>query len=490
MDKPCAAMPVHALLPLLRGGRLTCAELARACLARIDAIDGIVHAFTDVYARQALAQAAEADRRRAAGEALSPWDGIPIAVKANIAIAGERHTCGSRCLERYVSPYSASVIERVQAAGLVILGQTNMDEFAMGGGTEYSAFGPTRNPLMPARTPGGSSGGSAAAVAAGMVPWALGSDTGGSIRQPAAYCGVCGLKPAYGAVSRYGLAAFASSMDCIGPITRDAEDAALLLGLLMGPDARDATCAGWPLGSISPVSDWRGVTLGIWMGERRDLSEPDPTGDGADGTDARGAAAYVAGALIGLGATVMPAPLPASADALPIYYTLASAEAGSNLARYDGVRYGLRAEGDGGLADLYARSRSEGFGPEVRRRVLMSAYALKSDQRGESYQRARDARDRLTEELARVLTRCDALLCPTTPTTAYLLGRRRNDPTRSYRDDAFTVPFSLAGLPAISLPLGVGADGMPVGVQLAGARDGTERLLELAVGIERALGRR
>ena len=473
-DRLCA-LPAHALLPLLERGEVTCVALVEACLARIRALDGALRAFLTVYADEALANAARADERRRAGAARSPLDGVPVAVKGNLAVQGKPLSCASRVLEGYVSPYSATAVERLRAAGLPILGQTNLDEFAMGGSTEHSAFGPTRNPADATRVPGGSSGGSAAAVAAGMVPLALGSDTGGSIRQPAAYCGVCGLKPAYGDVSRYGLAAFASSLDCVGPLARDAEDCALLLGVLMGPDARDATCGGRPLGRWNAPVDWRGVRLGLWRGEEAAAMQP----DAARALDA------AAEAFARLGATVEPVALPLCRHALPTYYALACAEVGSNLARYDGVRYGRRSARCDTQRDLNAHSRGEGFGPEARRRVLLGAYALQSGARERVYQRAQRARDALTAELDAALAARDALLCPAVPTPAYRLGERDGDPTLAYRDDAFTVPFSLAGLPALSLPQGATAAGLPLAVQLVGPRTGVARLLALAVAYQK-----
>ena len=444
----------------LDGGALSATALAEASFARLAALAPTLHAFLFTRREAALREAAEADARRARGETRSPLDGIPIAIKDNIVQAGEPATCASRILEGYVSPFDATVVARLRAAGAVIVGRTNLDEFAMGSSTENSCAGPTRNPWDPARSPGGSSGGSAAAVAAGIVPLALGSDTGGSIRQPAALCGVVGMKPSYGRVSRYGLVAFASSLDQIGPIGRSAADCALLLDAISGHDPNDSTSLPEPplCTRKALTGDVSGLTLG-W------LREVDDSPGVASGVLARVREALVE--LERAGAKLREVSLPHTRHAIAAYYLIATAEASSNLARYDGVRYGRRAAGDGSLTELYERTRSEGFGAEVKRRILLGTYVLSAGYYDAYYKKAQQVRTLLRRDFAAAFEVCDAIVLPTTPETAFRLGEKSSDPLAMYLSDVFTVSANLAGLPGVSVPCGLDA-GLPVGLQILG----------------------
>lgn len=470
--------PVTELCGLLESGQVTSVEIVEAYLRAIDARDGEVHAYLETYPEDALREAAEADARRALGQKRSPLDGVPIAVKDNLVMRGRVCSCASRMLETFRSPYDATVIQKLHAAGMPILGRLNMDEFAMGGSTENSAFGVTRNPWKLDCVPGGSSGGSAAAVAAGMAPAALGSDTGGSIRQPAGFCGVVGVKPAYGAVSRYGLVAFASSLDQVGPLCKTAADAALLLDVICGGDSRDMTsdptlarpCAG------REVRDLSGLTVGLPV---------ECFGEGLD-VQVRAAVEGAAKALGALGATVCEVSIPSLPYALPAYYVISSAEASSNLARYDGVRYGYRARDCASLDELYRKSRQEGFGAEVKRRILLGTFALSSGYQDQYYLRALKARELLRHEAAQALERCGALLSPVSPTPAYRLGEKTGDPMEMYLGDIYTVPANITGLPAVSIPCGRSSEGLPIGMSLMGARDSLPLLMDAAIAYERA----
>ena len=475
--KPIPALcqkTVTELCALLDGGQITSVEIVRAYLRAIDARDGEVHAYLETYPDDALREAAEADARRVKGQKRSPLDGVPIAVKDNLVMRGRVCSCASRMLETFRSPYDATVIEKLHAAGMPILGRLNMDEFAMGGSTENSAFGVTRNPWNPDCVPGGS----AAAVAAGMAPAALGSDTGGSIRQPASFCGVVGVKPAYGAVSRYGLVAFASSLDQIGPLCKTAADAALVLDVICGGDPRDMTsdaalarpCAG------RKMQDLSGLTVGL---------PAECFGEGLD-AQVRAAVEAAAGTLRGLGAQVRKVSLPSLPYALPAYYVISSAEASSNLARYDGVRYGYRAQAYADLDELYRKSRQEGFGMEVKRRIMLGTFALSSGSQDQYYLKALKARELLRYEAAEALKGCAALLSPVAPTPAYRLGEKTGDPMKMYLGDIYTVPANITGLPAVSLPCGRSSEGLPIGMSLMGARDSLPLLMEVAVAYERA----
>jgi aspartyl-tRNA(Asn)/glutamyl-tRNA(Gln) amidotransferase subunit A len=465
----------------VRDGAHTAVALAEAALARIRAVEDRVHAFITVDADGALAAAAEIDRRRGRGEALGPLAGVPVAVKDNMCTRGLRTTAGSRILGEFVPAYDATVIERLRAAGAVIVGKTNLDEFAMGSSTENSAYEPTRNPWNPARVPGGSSGGSAAAVAARECWGALGSDTGGSIRLPASFCGVVGVKPTYTRVSRHGIIAYASSLDQVGTFGRTVADAALLLDAVAGPDPRDATSSPRPAPSFLQASagDVRGLRLGMPReyfveGMQREVE-----------TSVREAVQR----LESLGASVVPVSLPHTSYAIATYYLIATAEASSNLARYDGVRYGLRV-GDAGasVAEMYQRSRAAGFGAEVKRRIVLGTYALSAGYYDAYYLKAQRARALITRDFEQAFATCDALVAPVAPTTAFPIGARTADPVTMYLSDVFTISVNLAGLPGVSVPCGFDGDGLPIGLQLIGRRFDEATLLRVAAAHEAAAG--
>ncbi len=402
--------------------------------------------------------------------------GVPLAVKDLFCTRDVPSQSGSRILEGYLPPYTATAVERLLASGASLLGKTNQDEFAMGSSNENSAYGPVRNPWDRGRVPGGSSGGSAAAVAAGLAPWALGTDTGGSIRQPAALCGIVGLKPTYGSVSRYGMIAFASSLDQAGPLTRDVRDAALMLGMMIGQDPCDATSLAFPGEIDTPTAErLDGVRLGV---------AEELTGEGIEEgvLDSFRAALDTAA---GLGAELVEVRLPHAPHALSAYYVLAPAECSSNLARYDGVRYGLRAPDATDLLDMYTRTRHDGFGPEVKRRIMLGTYALSSGYYDAYYGRAQRVRTKIAEDFAAAFQQVDFILTPTAPTVAFALGERTADPLSMYLSDYCTVPMSLAGIPAISIPCGLSA-GLPVGLQLAGPAFSENGLLDAAHALEGA----
>jgi aspartyl-tRNA(Asn)/glutamyl-tRNA(Gln) amidotransferase subunit A len=403
--------------------------------------------------------------------------GVPLAVKDLFCTRGVPSQSGSRILEGYEPPYTATAVERLREAGAPLLAKTNQDEFAMGSSNENSAYGPVRNPWDRSRVPGGSSGGSAAAVAAGLAPWALGTDTGGSIRQPAALCGIVGLKPTYGSVSRYGMIAFASSLDQAGPLTRDVRDAALMLAQMVGQDSCDATSLQFP-GEIGVPSAERldGVRLGV------------PAELSGDGIEAGVKEAFDRSLeqAAALGAELLDVSLPHAPHALSAYYVLAPAECSSNLARFDGVRYGMRAEGAADLLDMYTRTRHDGFGPEVKRRIMLGTYALSSGYYDAYYGRAQRVRTKIAEDFAAAFEQVDFILTPTAPTVAFALGEKTGDPLAMYLNDYCTVPMSLAGIPAISIPCGL-SGGLPVGLQLAGAAFSENKLLDAAHALERAL---
>ncbi len=466
------------LRELLDRGEVTSEELVRAYLDRIAAVDPGVNAFITVAGDLALEMARTADARIRRGEA-APLTGIPLGLKDLLVTRGLRTTCGSRMLAEFVPPYDGTVVARLRDAGAVLLGKLNMDEFAMGSSNETSAFGPVRNPWDPDRVPGGSSGGSAAAVAAREVVAALGSDTGGSIRQPAALCGVVGLKPTYGRVSRYGLVAFASSLDQIGPLTRDVADAALLLTAISGKDPLDATSLDRPVPDYAARlrADPRGLRVGV------------PREYFVDGLDPEVEAA-VRGA-IGLlednGAEVVEVSLPHTEYAVATYYLIAPAEASSNLARYDGVKYGLRVAGRD-LADTYRKTRAQGFGAEVKRRIMLGTYALSAGYYDAYYLRAQRVRTLIARDFRAAFERVDVLACPATPTPAFRLGEKAGDPLQMYLNDIFTIPANLAGLPAVSVPCGLTSGGLPIGLQFMAAPFGEQTLLDAAHAYERVRG--
>jgi aspartyl-tRNA(Asn)/glutamyl-tRNA(Gln) amidotransferase subunit A len=461
----------------VRAGARTARDVVEDHLATIAGRENELHAFNLVLADEARAAADEVDRRVAAGEDPGPLAGVPVALKDNLCTRGVSTTCSSRILDGWRPPYDATVVTRLRVAGAVVVGKTNMDEFAMGSSTENSAFGPTRNPHDPSRVPGGSSGGSAAAVAAGFAPLALGSDTGGSIRQPAALCGVVGVKPTYGLVSRYGLVAFASSLDQVGPLAATVADAALALEVLAGHDRADSTSVPQPAPSLLSVLD-RGVE-GLRVGVVREL---------LTGIDADVAArlAEAAAALDGAGAKVDEVSVPAITLGLSAYYLIATAEASSNLARYDGVRYGVRVDGDD-ITAMYGATRAAGFGAEVKRRIMLGTYALSAGYYDAYYGQAQRVRTLIIRDFEAAYTSYDLLLAPTTPTTAFPLGSKTADPLTMYLSDVCTIPSNLAGHPAVSVPYGRGDDGMPVGVQLLAPALGEATMFRAAAVLERSL---
>ncbi len=458
------------LAAMLRAREISAVELLDHFLARIEAA-GELNAFITVDAEGARAQARAADDMLA-GDDPPPLAGVPIAHKDIFCTRGLKTSCGSRILDNFIAPYDATVVERLAAAGAVTLGKTNMDEFAMGSSNETSWYGPVKNPWDAARVPGGSSGGSAAAVAARLVPGATGTDTGGSIRQPAAFCALTGLKPSYGRVSRYGIVAFASSLDQAGPLAQSAADAALLLDAMAGFDSRDSTSLEnqLPPTRASLEDGLRGLRIGL----------PKEFFDaGVDATVAAAVEAAVA-ALCKLGATTVEVSLPNMAAGIPCYYVIAPAEASSNLARFDGVRYGYRCDDPVDLADLYERSRAEGFGAEVKRRIMIGTYALSSGYYDAYYLKAQKIRRLIASDFDTAFEQCDIVLGPTTPTTAFALGEKTDDPVSMYLNDIYTNTVNLAGLPGVSLPVGFDAAGLPIGMQLIGPYLGEARLLNVA----------
>jgi len=474
------SLTLHDLGGKLRARELSAEEAARAYLARVAETEERVHAYLSVLEEEALEAARAADRRLKAGER-GPLLGVPVAVKDLLCMKGTRTTCGSRILERFTAPYDATAVARLKAAGAVILGKLNMDEFAMGSSTERSAYGPTRNPWNLETTPGGSSGGSAAAVAARSAAAALGSDTGGSIRQPAACCGVVGMKPTYGRVSRYGLVAFASSLDQIGPFARTVRDCALMLAAVSGHDPRDSTSAK------EPVPDYAGG-LAAGAGGMRIGIPKEYFIEGMDG-EVEASVREAIRVMEGLGARIEEVSLPHTEYALPVYYILAPAEASSNLARYDGVRYGLREEGDsefGPLFGMYAASRQAGFGEEVKRRIMLGTYALSSGYYDAYYTKAQRVRTLVSRDFREAFKKVDVILSATAPTPAFRLGERMDDPIAMYLSDILTIPCNLAGLPGISVPCGLTSGKLPIGLQFVGRPFGEGEVLRAAAAFEGA----
>jgi aspartyl-tRNA(Asn)/glutamyl-tRNA(Gln) amidotransferase subunit A len=472
-------LTIHALHEQLISGALSASALTEAVLTRLQALEGSMHAYITVTADLARQQAAAADAALARGEVRSPLQGMPLAIKDNICTRGVRTTCASHMLEHFVPPYDATVVQRLQHAGAVMVGKANMDEFAMGSSTENSYFGPTHNPWGNLEyVPGGSSGGSAAAVAADMCIAALGADTGGSIRQPAAMTGVVGLKPTYGRVSRYGLVAFASSLEQIGPITKDVRDAALLLQVIAGHDPCDSTSGDLPVPDYSQalVRGVQGLRLGV------------PREYFVDGMDSEVESAVRTGieTLRGLGAKVVEVSLPHTPYAVATYYVLATAEASSNLARYDGVRYGLRTAHPTNLLDMYMRTRAEGFGAEVKRRIMLGTYALSAGYYDAYYRKAQQLRTLFRQDFRQAFTQCEALLTPVSPVPAFRLGERLDDPLQMYLADIFTIPVNLAGLPAISIPCGFTQSELPLGLQIMAAPFREDTVLQVAAAFEAA----
>jgi aspartyl-tRNA(Asn)/glutamyl-tRNA(Gln) amidotransferase subunit A len=469
-----------SLASAVRRGDVSAEAIASAALERCRASWAAHGSFLCVSDDRALADARAVDRRIAAGEAL-PLAGVPLAVKDNILVGGLQATAGSRILEGFVAPEDATCVERLVAAGAVVVGKTNCDEFGMGSSNENSAFGAVRNPWSSNRVPGGSSGGSAAAVAARAVPLAIGTDTGGSVRQPAALCGLVGVKPTYGRVSRYGLVAFASSYDQAGSLTRTVEDASLAFAAMAGVDSRDATSLATEVPDVSTSLErsLAGVRIGL-------LAEAKAAGGGLH-PDVAASFAGAAEALRAAGASVHEVSVPRAPLAVPVYYLTATAEASANLARFDGVRYGAR-KGDGTLAAMYRETRSHGFGPEVKRRILLGTFALSAGYQDAYYGRAQRVRALLAQDFARAFEEVDAILCPTSPEPAFALGAKSDDPLAMYLADVFTVPASLAGLPAISVPSGLSSDGLPIGMQAIGPADSEPLLFAIARLVERSPG--
>ncbi len=450
---------ITELAGLLTAGKVSSRELTQAYLARIEAVDPDLHAFLHVDADAALAQADTSDRKRADGEPVTTLSGIPLAVKDVITVNGMPATCGSRILEGFHPPFDATAVQRLKEAGAVVLGKTNTDEFAMGSSTENSAYGPTRNPWDLRRVPGGSSGGSAAAVAARLVPAALGSDTGGSVRQPASFCGVTGLKPTYGRVSRYGLVAYGSSLDCIGPLAQSAEDAAAVFKIIAGHDPLDSTSSDIPLPLMAFNSDHslKGLRIGV----------PDEYFIDGIQADVAKVVRQSIEMLASFGAEVVQVSLPHTKYALPVYYLIAPAEASANLARFEGVRYGPRVAG-GGMWDVFFETRGERFGAEVKRRIMLGTYALSAGYYDAYYGQAQKVRTLIRQDFDRAFEQVDVLAAPVAPTTAFELGSHTDDPLAMYLEDVFTLPANLAGVPGLSFPVGFDSEGLPVGMQLMG----------------------
>jgi aspartyl-tRNA(Asn)/glutamyl-tRNA(Gln) amidotransferase subunit A len=469
---------IHELHDMLKKGETTSQAITESVLGRISAVEGKIQAYITVTEDAAREQAREADKRLKAGDTDRPLLGIPIAVKDNMCTEGIKTTCASKILGNFVPPYDATVVAKLKEAGMVLCGKPNMDEFAMGSSTEHSAFHPTRNPWDLERIPGGSSGGSAAAIAADECIGALGSDTGGSIRQPAACCGVVGLKPTYGRVSRYGLVAFASSLDQIGPITKDVTDAALIMNAIAGHDPRDSTSANLPVPDYTKAlnKDMKGMKVGL------------PREYFIEGTDpeVERAVKDAVKAFEGLGATIVDVSLPHADYAMASYYILCTSEASSNLARYDGVKYGYRAEGARDLLEMYLKTRSEGFGFEVKRRIMLGTYSLSAGYYDAYYRKGQQARTLVKRDFLEAFRKVDVIATPTAPTAAFKIGEKMSDPLQMYLSDIFTISINLAGIPGMSIPCGFTSAGLPIGLQILGNHFNEEAVLHAAYAYEQA----
>ena len=468
---------VHELHDAVLKKKISARELAEAFLSQIARVEGNIHAYNTLTPEEALSDADQIDSALARVATLGPLAGVPIALKDNLCTRGIKTTCSSKILENFIPPYDATVVTRLKSAGAITLGKTNMDEFAMGSSTENSAYEKTRNPWDISRIPGGSSGGSAAALAASSACAALGSDTGGSIRQPAALCGVLGLKPTYGRVSRYGLIAFASSLDQIGPLTRDVTDMAIIMNVIGGYDPLDSTSA-----NISMPDLTRNLLDGI-NGIRIGLPKEYFMKGGMDEA-VEGAVSSAIKQFESLGAKMVEVSLPHSEYAVATYYLLATAEASSNLARYDGVRYGHRAENPKDLLEMYTKSRQQGFGPEVKRRIMLGTYALSSGYYDAYYKKAQQVRTLIKNDFDEAWKQVDLILAPTTPTPAFRFGEKTDDPLQMYLSDIFTISVNLAGIPALSLPCGFSKDNLPIGLQLMGRPFDEATILKLAFAYE------
>ncbi len=471
-------LTVHELQEKIKNKELTSREIVEAYNKKIEEKEKDIQAFVTTLGEDALTKAEEIDTRRANGETLGEFAGIPIGIKDNICTKGVKTTCSSKMLENFVSPYDATVMEKLNKENVINLGKLNMDEFAMGGSTEHSYFKTTKNPYNLNKVPGGSSGGSAAAVAAGMIPWALGSDTGGSIRQPASFCGVVGLKPTYGLVSRYGLVAFASSLDQIGPITKDVYDSALLLNIIAGHDKKDTTSVEKEKIDYTKClkNDVKGLKIGV------------PKEFFAEGInkEVKEALEKAMEKYKQLGAIVEEISLDVAKYSLATYYIIACAEASSNLGRFDGIRYGHRAKEVSNLKELYKKSRSEGFGPEVKRRIILGTYVLSSGYYDAYYKKAQQVRTLVMNEFNKAFEKYDVILTPTSPTVAFDIGSKTSNPLEMYLSDICTVSVNIAGLPGISIPCGVDKEGMPIGMQLIGNKFAEETILNAAYTFEQA----
>lgn len=467
---------VHELVEKMEKGEVTSEEITRSYFDRIKEKDGDVKAYISTLEEDAINKAKKIDEDRKAGKKVGKFAGIPIGIKDNMCITGTKTTCGSKMLENFVSPYNASVIEKLNKEELVCLGKLNMDEFAMGSSTEHSAFFKTHNPWDLDRVPGGSSGGSAAAVAAEMAPWALGSDTGGSIRQPASLCGIVGLKPTYGLVSRYGLVAFASSLDQIGPLTKDVTDSAMLLNLIAGHDEKDSTSMDLEKKDYTQflVNDVKGMKIGL---------PKEYIGEGVN-SEVREAILEVAKKYEEMGGTVEECSLDLGNKAISTYYIIACAEASSNLGRFDGIRYGYRSEKFDNLKDIYKNSRSEGFGEEVKRRIILGTYVLSSGYYDAYYKKAQKVRTVVKETYNKLFEKYDLLLTPTSPTTAFKIGEKASNPVEMYLADICTVPVNVAGLPGMSIPCSLDKNGMPIGFQLIAKSFNEEAIFRAAYTYE------
>ena len=466
-------LTVHELIEKLDKNEITAEDITKACINRINEKESDIHAFVTLTTDNALEESKVTDRTK------SKFAGIPIGLKDNICTKGVKTTCSSKMLENFISPYDATVIEKLNDEGIISLGKLNLDEFAMGASTEYSAFGTSKNPWNLNKVPGGSSGGSAAAVAANMVPWALGSDTGGSVRQPASLCGVVGLKPTYGLVSRYGLVAFASSLDQIGPITKDVEDAAILLEIIAGHDEKDSTSVKTE--KVDYTKNLKTGVKGLKIGVPKEF-----LGEGIN-EEVKKSIQDAAKTFEKLGAKVEECSLDIAEKSIATYYIIACAEASSNLGRFDGIRYGYRTENFEDLNAIFVNSRSEGFGAEVKRRIILGTYVLSSGYYDAYYKKAQKVRTFIKQEFDRLFNKYDVILTPTSPTVAYDIGTKSKNPLEMYLADLCTVSVNIAGLPGISIPSGVDSQGMPIGMQLIGKAFDEETILKAAYAAEQEI---